>query len=220
MARLAPRTTAGLHAHPQLPLSLQATDLRSTPATSCAADKEALRRQAADAMKAVELRSLNLLEGGLLGKGKDTRGVPMAAAGKAVGMGGMASQAAATAAAAAAAAVAAAVVGPPAAGGMGAPMMPPPPKAQQPIAVQPQPMAAGLAVASVLQQQAQQPAPQAVPAAPIVQPLQPQANGQAAPPPSAAAPAAGPQIPKPAVPKLAPPPGQPAVVLPPPPPAS
>ncbi|KAI3428748.1 hypothetical protein D9Q98_007570 [Chlorella vulgaris] len=45
------------------------------------ADKEALRRQAADAMKAVELRSLNLLEGGLgASKAGTLRGVPMAAA--------------------------------------------------------------------------------------------------------------------------------------------
>lgn len=36
------------------------------------------RKQAADAMKAVELRSLNLLEGGLLA-GKTARGTPMAA---------------------------------------------------------------------------------------------------------------------------------------------
>lgn len=42
------------------------------------AHKEALRKQAADAMKAVELRSLNLLEGGLLA-GKTVRGTPMAA---------------------------------------------------------------------------------------------------------------------------------------------
>ncbi|GAB4823146.1 hypothetical protein N2152v2_010192 [Parachlorella kessleri] len=41
-------------------------------------DKEALRKQAANAMKAVELRSLNLLEGGLLA-GKTVRGTPMAA---------------------------------------------------------------------------------------------------------------------------------------------
>uniref|UniRef100_A0A1D1ZU48 non-specific serine/threonine protein kinase n=2 Tax=Auxenochlorella protothecoides TaxID=3075 RepID=A0A1D1ZU48_AUXPR len=43
-------------------------------------DKETLRRAAADAMKAVELRSLNLLEGGVLGGGaRLVRGTPMAA---------------------------------------------------------------------------------------------------------------------------------------------
>lgn len=51
-----------------------------------AADKEALRRQAAESMKAVELRSLNLLEGGLA-MGKAVRGVPMAAAKGFVGPG-------------------------------------------------------------------------------------------------------------------------------------
>lgn len=71
------------------------------PSPSVNADKEALRRQAADAMKAVELRSLNLLEGGLGGRGKgpNVRGVPMAATAKHGSMGNMAAAAAAAAAA-------------------------------------------------------------------------------------------------------------------------
>jgi hypothetical protein len=43
----------------------------------CAADKEALRKQAADAMRAVEMRSLTLLHGSA-GGGKNARGPPMA----------------------------------------------------------------------------------------------------------------------------------------------
>lgn len=46
------------------------------------ADKELLRKAAADAMKAVELRALNLLEGGVggaLGARGGVRGTPMAA---------------------------------------------------------------------------------------------------------------------------------------------
>ena len=42
------------------------------------ADKEALRKQAADAMKAVEMRSLTLLQSSL-GGSKNARGTPMAA---------------------------------------------------------------------------------------------------------------------------------------------
>jgi hypothetical protein len=69
-------------AQPQAP-SLARTSPTRAPADAAngkrplVKDKEALRRQAADAMKAVELRSLNLLEGGL-GASRSTRGVPMA----------------------------------------------------------------------------------------------------------------------------------------------
>lgn len=124
------------------------------------ADKEALRRQAANAMKAVEMRSLNLLEGGMGAGNKLTRGVPMAAGkpmGAAVAKAGMAGSGGAPMG-----------NGIPAIGVPQAPPPPPPQPQQQAPTQQPQQQANGIPAKTAVpppQQSAAGPQPPAQPAA-------------------------------------------------------